>query len=294
MEPSPTAPVDHFTWGPDNVRLHWQEWPVPPGAADRPAILCLPGLTRNVRDFGDPARHLAARFRVVAVSLRGRGESGYARDKLSYVPLTYLKDLGAIIAEAGLDRFVVVGTSLGGLLALMLPLTHRDRMAGLVLNDVGPAMEPDGLARVRAQVRRRGDGWPSWLIAARDLASRQAAIHPGFALDDWLAHAKRLCRVSREGRILFDYDPEIAAPMDLPNNDDTIDLWAALAGVGHLPVLSIRGALSDILSAQTQARMAARHPRLTAVTVPGVGHAPTLNEPAARSAIDAFLALLAA
>jgi pimeloyl-ACP methyl ester carboxylesterase len=282
-------PRDHFSWSADNVRLHWREWPGPPDAASRPALLCVPGLTRNIRDFEPLANHLAGQHRIIAISLRGRGESGYAQDKLSYVPLVYLKDIGTIVADAGLDRFILVGTSLGGLIGLMLPLTHRDAMAGLVLNDLGPTLEPAGLARVREQVRRGGDGWPSWLMAARDIGRRQADIYPGFSLEDWLGHAKRLCRVSREGRIVFDYDPEIAAPMDLPHNDDTMDLWAAFDGVRHLPILSLRGAGSDILSADTQAAMAARHPGLTAVTIPGVGHAPTLFEPDALAAIKGFL-----
>lgn len=285
------GPIDHFTWSADNVRLHWREWPAPAGvAADRPAILCVPGLTRNARDFEPLADRLARQFRVLALSLRGRGESGYARDKLSYVPLIYLQDIGAVLESAGTRHFVLVGTSLGGLLGLMLPLTHRAAMVGLVLNDLGPALEPDGLARVRAQVRRRADGWPTWLMAARDIARRQADIHPDFTLDDWLVHAKQLCRVSREGRIMFDYDPEIAAPMDLPHQDDIVDLWAAFDGLGGLPMLSLRGQRSDILSVATQQRMAARQPQMVAVTVPGVGHAPTLMEPEALAAMDAFLA----
>lgn len=285
-----TPHIDHFTWSADNVRLHWREWPAADSAAGRrPAILCVPGLTRNVRDFEPLARRLSDRFRVLALSLRGRGESGYARDKLSYVPLVYLQDIGAVLAEARVARFVTVGTSLGGLLGLMLPLTHRAAMAGLVLNDLGPELEPAGLARVREQVRRRADGWPSWLMAARDIAGRQADIYPRFTLDDWLEFTKRLCRVSREGRIIFDYDPEIAAPMDLPHNDDALDLWAAFDGLHDTPMLSLRGARSDILSAATQQRMAARHPGLVAVTVADVGHAPTLLEPDAMAAIDAFV-----
>ncbi len=282
-------PVDHFTWSADSVRLHWREWPGPADANARPAIICIPGLTRNVRDFEALASRLSARFRVIAVSLRGRGESGYAPDKLSYVPLVYLKDMGAVLADARCTRFIVLGTSLGGLLGLLLPLTHADAIAGLVLNDLGPDLEADGLARVRAQVVKRGDGWASWLIAARDLARRQDHIYPRFSLDDWLAHTKRLCRISRGGRIVFDYDPEIAAPMTLPNSDGGVDLWTALDAYHGKPVLSLRGETSDILTAATQQRMAARLPGLLAVTIASVGHAPTLEEPEALAALEGFL-----
>lgn len=279
---------DHYSWSHDNVRLHWRNWPGPADAASRPALLCIPGLTRNMRDFEALARHFSRRFRLVTLSLRGRGESGYAADKLSYVPLAYLQDLDAVIADAGLERFAVIGTSLGGLLGMMLPMTQAGRLAGLVLNDVGPDLEEEGLARVRQQVLRRGDGWPSWLLAARDLAARQGAIHPRFTLGDWLAHAKRLCRVSPEGRIIFDYDPEIAAPFALPNNDRAVDLWKLLESWAGKPVLNLRGATSDIFSAAAQQAMAARLPQLTAITVPDVGHAPTLAEPAAAAALEAF------
>jgi pimeloyl-ACP methyl ester carboxylesterase len=277
--------TDRYHWTTDNVRLHFRDFPGDPA---RPALLCLPGLTRNARDFEAFAAAWSPRFRVVTPSFRGRGDSGYARDPLTYVPLTYLQDLGRLIEEAGLERFIVVGTSLGGLMGLLLDVTQRRRIAGLVLNDLGPDMEEAGLARVRAQVGRGGN-WPTWLHAARDIARRQADIYPGWPLEKWLAHAKRLCRLTREGRIIWDYDPEIAAPFALPNPDATLDLWLALDNFRDRPVLSIRGERSDILTAATQARMAERLPGLTAVTVPRVGHAPTLEEPAAADALASFL-----
>ncbi len=279
--------TDHYLWTSDNVRLHYRDFQG--GTAETPALLCLPGLTRNARDFESLAERLSPRFRVVTPSLRGRGDSGYARDPLSYVPLTYLQDLGRLLDHAQLARVIIIGTSLGGLMGLLLDGTQRSRIAGLVLNDLGPTMEEEGLARVRAQVGRGGN-WPTWLTAARDIARRQADIYPGWKLEQWLAHAKRLCRVSREGRIVWDYDPEIAAPFNLPNGESRLDLWSAFDGYRGRPILSIRGELSDILTARTQASMAARMPGVVAATVPRVGHAPTLDEPAARDAIEAYLA----
>jgi pimeloyl-ACP methyl ester carboxylesterase len=279
--------TDHYLWTSDNVRLHYRDFAG--GREGQPAILCLPGLTRNAHDFEALASRLAPRVRVVTPSFRGRGDSGYARDPLTYVPLSYLQDLGRILDTAGLSSVVIIGTSLGGLMGLLLDGTQRSRIAGLVLNDLGPDMEAAGLARVRTQVGRGGN-WPTWLTAARDIARRQADIYPGWSLEQWLAHAKRLCRVSREGRIVWDYDPEIAAPFALPNGDSQLDLWLALDGYRGRPVLSVRGERSDILSAATQARMADRLPGLVAVTVPRVGHAPTLDEPEAVDAIDRFLA----
>ncbi|TPE60130.1 alpha/beta hydrolase [Sandaracinobacter neustonicus] len=283
MEPAFT---DQYLWTSDNVRLHYRDYAG--GAGGRPALLCLPGLTRNARDFEAFAGRYAPRFRVITPSFRGRGDSGYARDPLTYVPLTYLQDMGRLLDAAMVDKVVIVGTSLGGLIGLLLDVTQRQRIAGLALNDVGPDMNPEGLARIRIGLGKGGN-WPSWLTAARDIARRQADLYPHWGLDQWLAHAKRLCRVSRAGPIMWDYDPEIAAPLNLPHGDQQLDLWLALDSYRDRPLLSVRGALSDILAADTQAKMAARMPMLSAVTVPGVGHAPTLEEPEAVAALDDFL-----
>ncbi len=273
-------------WSRDGLRLHYRDMP---GPADRPVLLCLPGLTRNSADFESLARRLAGQWRVVAVDLRGRGESAWPRDSLTYVPLTYLLDLGLLIEAAGIKRFVVLGTSLGGALALQLTTGHRAAMAGVILNDFGPFVEPGGLARLRANVGRAGN-WPTWIHAARDLAQRNAASYPDWQLADWLGFAKRLCRLSAAGRIVFDYDPRIAEPFRLPHGDAGSDLWAAFGALAGLPVLSLRGALSDVLSPATQAAMQARLPQMRMVEVPGVGHAPSLDEPVAVAAIDALLA----
>lgn len=273
-------------WSRDGLRLHYREMA---GPADRPVLLCLPGLTRNSADFEGLARRLAGQWRVVAVDLRGRGESAWPRDSLTYVPLTYLLDLGLLIDAAGIKRFVALGTSLGGALALQLTTGHRQAMAGVILNDFGPHVEPAGLARLRANVGRVGN-WLTWIHAARDLAQRNAASHPDWQLADWLAFAKRLCRLSAAGRIVFDYDPRIAEPFRLPHGDAGSDLWAAFDSLAGLPVLSLRGALSDVLSPATQAAMQARLPQMRVVEVPRVGHAPSLDEPVAVAAIDALLA----
>ena len=277
--------IDGWYWSRDGLRLHYRDYRSP---AVRPALICLPGLTRNAADFDALARRLAGQWRVVTPDLRGRGESAWPRDTLSYVTLTYLLDLRLLIEAAGIDRFVVLGSSLGGALALRMTTGHRLAMAGVILNDFGPAVEPAGLARLRANVGRGGN-WPTWIHAARDLAIRNAAVYPDWQLGDWLGFAKRLCRVSASGRIIFDYDPRIAEPFRLPNADAGSDLWAAFESLAGLPVLSLRGTLSDLLTPATQSEMAARLPGLRIVDVPSVGHAPSLAEPEAIAAIDALL-----
>jgi len=277
--------TDEYFWSRDGLRLHYRDFD---GPSDRPTILCLPGLTRNVRDFDGLTSRLAGHWRVVAVSLRGRGESGYAKDPLSYVPLTYLQDLEVLIDELGLTRLVAIGTSLGGLLTMLLSATHRGLLAGAVLNDVGPAIESAGIERIKAYVGKGGN-WPTWMHAARDIAAVNATVYPGYGDSDWLRMAKQLCRITNAGRIVWDYDARIAEPFRLPGNDAGVDLWPALDSLAGTPVLSLRGQFSDVFARATQAEMARRVPGLVAVEVPHVGHAPTLDEPAAVQAIDAFL-----
>jgi len=278
--------ADCWYWSLDGLRLHFRDYA---GNADRPAILCLPGLTRNARDFDRLAERLSPEWRVLAADLRGRGDSAYAKDSLTYVPLTYVQDIGALLDAAQIEKVIVIGTSLGGLLAMLLPTMQPGRIVAAVINDIGPVIEDAGLARVRAAVGHGGP-WPTWVHAARDLATRNPGIYPKWDLEDWLVFAHRVARVASSGRISLDYDPHIADPMRLPVADTGNDVWAVLDALADIPILSLRGALSDIFSAATQKAMAARLPRLKAVSIAHVGHAPTLDETASTKAIDAFLA----
>jgi pimeloyl-ACP methyl ester carboxylesterase len=277
--------TDGYWWSKDGIRLHYRDYPGDPA---KPPILCIPGLTRNPRDFEALATDLAGEWRVICVSLRGRGESGYARDPMSYVPLVYLQDLEALFETLALSRFVAVGTSLGGILTMLLAATGGDRIAGAVLNDIGPVLEGGGLARIRAYVGRNSS-FPTWLHAARAIAETNGAAFPNYEIGDWLAMAKRLCRLTASGRVVFDYDMNIAEPMRVPT-EGMLDMWSAFAGLGGAPLLVARGGLSDLLSAKTAAEMVARHGRAELVTVPDVGHTPTLNEPEVRAAIGRLLA----
>ena len=280
------AATDRYFRTGDDVRLHYRDFPG--GREGQPVILCLPGLTRNARDFEALAGRLAPRFRVLAVSFRGRGESAAAADPLSYVPQTYVQDLGQLLADAGIGRVVVIGTSLGGLVGVLLAMANQPEVAGLVLNDVGPVLGEAGLARIRSAIGR-GDNWPSWLVAAREIARLQGAVYPEWTLESWLTHAKRLCRIAADGRIVWDYDPEILAPFKEAEAAGPLDFWPAFEAIAGRPMLSIRGQLSDILSAETQAEMAARLPGLQLATAAAVGHAPTLDEAEALQAIEHFL-----
>ncbi len=285
-----TAWRDHYWWSNDGVRLHARVYDPPVDAdSNRPPLLCIPGLTRNARDFDMLAPHLAQHSRVYALNLRGRGDSGYAKDAMSYVPLTYVQDVVALLASEGIDRFASVGTSLGGLVTMLLAATQHGRVAAAVLNDVGPELNPAGLDRIKAYVGQ-ASSYPTWVHAARAIGMANAAVYPGWGLDEWLVMAKRTHRLTREGRIVPDYDSNIAQPLRLPGGEAGVDLWPAFDALRGVPTLVLRGELSDILSAEAANKMVARLPEVRLVTIPASGHAPTLDEPQAVAAIDRLLA----
>lgn len=277
---------DGYWWSPDGLRLHYRDYP---GRTDRPPLICIPGLTRNARDYEGLAERLAGDWRVIAVDLRGRGESAYAKDPMSYVPLTYLQDLEALVAELRLDRFVAIGTSLGGILTMLMASTHPERIAGALLNDVGPEIDPAGLGRIRGYVGK-SSWYPTWMHAARAVAEANAHVYPHWTITDWLAMAKRLYRLNSAGRIVLDYDMKIAEPFRLPGNEAGPDMWRAFDALAGKPLLIVRGGTSDILPAPVADRMHAQVAGSELVTIPDTGHTPTLTEPEATAAIDRLLA----
>ncbi len=279
---------DGYWWSPDGLRLHYRDYAG--GSDGRPLLLCLPGLTRNARDFEPLADRLAGEWRLICPDLRGRGESAQAKDPMSYVPLTYLQDISRLLADLAITRFVVVGTSLGGIIAMLIAATQRAWLAGAVLNDIGPTVEEAGLARIRAYVGS-GGAQPSWVHAARALEDINRDVYPAYGLEQWLAMAKRLYRLNNAGRIVPDYDMRIAEPLRAAGSEAAVDMWPVMAGFRDIPTLILRGERSDILSASTADRMAGEiGASAELVTVAGVGHAPLLDEPDAVAGIDRLLA----
>lgn len=269
----------------DGLKLHYRDYP---GRDDRPVVLCLPGLTRNARDFENLAPRLAGDWRVISPEMRGRGDSAYAKDSSTYNPFQYVDDVNHLLEEAGIGRYVAIGTSLGGLMTMIMAMNVPERIAGAVLNDIGPVIETEGLARIGGYVGQ-GRSFPTWMHAARAIEEAQGIAYPGYGIDDWLALAKRLMVLSSNGRIVFDYDMKIAEPFTRTNSAPAPDLWPGIENLAGKPVLLLRGALSDVLSAATLDRMRAALPGCEAVTLADVGHAPTLDEPEAVAAIERLL-----
>jgi pimeloyl-ACP methyl ester carboxylesterase len=269
----------------DGLTLHYRDYAGPERGIP---VLCLPGLTRNARDFEGLAARLSPRWRVICPDMRGRGDSAYAKNSATYTPVQYVADVNALLEQAGITRFVAVGTSLGGLMTMILAMVEPKRIAAAVLNDVGPVIEPEGLARIRDYVGQ-GSTFPTWMHAARALEEGQGEAFPDYQLGDWLAMAKRLMVLNSNGRIVYDYDMKIAEPFEKPGGEAGVDMWPGLEALAGRPVLFLRGELSDILSTATLEEMARRLPQARAVTVPRVGHAPSLDEPEAAEAIEHLL-----
>lgn len=270
----------------DGLSLFVRDW----GDADdrRTPLLCLPGLTRNSQDFSTLAGRLAPR-RVICPDMRGRGRSGYAKDWRTYDPSTYLDDIRQLLAACGLHRVIVVGVSLGGLLGMAIAAAYPTVLAGLIINDVGPHVGAEGTSRILDYISRDRPQ-PDWPSAVAHL--RAALPNLRMADDDeWLTFTKATYREGDDGKLHFDWDINLARPIAEPL-EPVPDLWPLWRAVRNLPVLAIRGATSDILSARTFARMQAEKPDMIPLTVPGTGHCPTLNEPPVRKAIDDFLSTL--
>ncbi len=276
------------TWtSADGLTLHYRDYAGNNAAG--PVILCLPGLTRNARDFEPLAAAFAGQWRVIACDFRGRGDSDYARDTSTYVPVTYVADTMALVEQLGLDRVVTVGTSLGGIVSVLLANALPQHIAGMVINDIGPVIEAKGLARIRDYVGQ-GRSFPTWMHAARYLQETMGAAFPDYQITQWLRQAKRMMALGNSGRVVLDYDMRIAepfsaAPVDAPEGD----LWPVFRALPAVPRLVLRGALSDILSAATLKAMERKISGLQTLTVARTGHAPTLDEPEAQAAIARLL-----
>lgn len=263
-------------------------------ADDALPVVCLPGLTRNARDFTALAEALAApgggaARRVIIVESRGRGRSGRAAADTYTVPQE-MDDLLTAFGEWDIETAQFVGTSRGGLLTMFLALHAPERIDRAVLNDIGPTLERAGLARIGAGVGARMDH-ASHEALADYLSQSQGSQFPRMARENWVRFAKQLASPNADGGVTFDYDPGLAEGLrGYDVTQATPDFWPGFEALADKPVLVIRGAHSDLLSAATVEAMRRRHPRLEALIVPDEGHAPLLWDRPSIEAIKSFLA----
>lgn len=275
---------------PGGLQLYARRYPRRPGGTvteDRVPVVCIPGLTRNCRDFESLAVHLSATCEVLTPDLRGRGRSDHDPDWRNYRLDVYVADIMAWLDYLQLSRVVIVGTSLGGLVGMFVGAQYRARLAGLVMNDIGPQFSPVGMMRIASSVGTAAVV-SRWEQAEADTRSGYAHVMPDFTSEEWQNFTRQIYHEEAPGRIVRDMDPLLGKALR-DTSMPVPDFWGAFAALEGLPLLVLRGELSDLLDDATLERMRATLPQLQRVTIPRRGHTPTLDEPESRRAIDEFL-----
>ena len=274
----------------DGLSLFARDYPGADGPAKLP-VIAIHGLTRNSADF-DAIAPLIARGgrRVMALDVRGRGRSDRATDPLTYQPPVYAKDVLGLLEAAGIERAVFLGTSMGGLITMAITALKSRVVAAAILNDIGPQVSPEGLARIAAYSGQPVDT-PTWAAAAAHVKSINAVALPHYTDADWDAFARRTFRDGTEGAPVLDYDPDIAVPIRAAGAKALApNLWPFFRRLARKrPTLLIRGGTSDLLSAEIAAKMKKAAPDMRYAEIPDIGHAPMLDEPESKAAIFEFL-----
>ncbi|MDQ3074236.1 MAG: alpha/beta hydrolase [Pseudomonadota bacterium] len=277
--------ADRYWTSADGIKLHYRDYA---GPHERPPILCIPGLTRNARDFEPVADRYAGPWRVIAINLRGRGGSGSDPDPANYQPKTYVADVMKLLDQLGIADAVFFGTSLGGLCTMLLAASDPERIAGALLNDIGPVIDQAGIDRIGSYVGQ-DKRYASWDEAAGDARERHGATFARWGPGEWERYVRRICR-EEKGEVRFDYDMKIADNFQRAAGSPQIDARPFYKALDGRPVTILRGEHSDLLSAETAAAMVAALDDAELVTVPHVGHTPNLEEPESHAAIDRLLA----
>lgn len=277
---------DRYYNSADGLRLHYRDYAG--GHHDQAPILCLPGLTRNARDFEAVADHFAGDWRVLALDFRGRGLSAADPDPGRYMPAVYARDVLKLLDQLGIADAVFVGTSLGGLVTMLIAAMEEERIAGALLNDIGPEVSPEGIERIRTYVGKSAS-FASFAEAGAAMAGRAADVYPHWGTAEWERFARR-CFREEGASVVLDYDMAIAQPFAQANEATQPNLWPLLDNLTGKPVAVLRGGLSDLFSATVADRMiAALGDSAELVTIANVGHAPSFDEPESIAAVARLL-----
>ncbi|WP_457092011.1 alpha/beta fold hydrolase [Microvirga sp. P5_D2] len=269
---------DLFVPASDGLRLYARDYG--PSDSKTLPVVCLPGLARNAQDFHALAEALSTDAahprRVLSLDYRGRGRSEWDSDWRKYDIGIEVNDTLQVLAAAGIGRAVFIGTSRGGLITMALSATRPDLLAGAVLNDVGPVIEPKGLTRIRSYVGKLP--LPATIQEGGELLKALSGSQfPGYTQEQWEDMARGTWH-EQDGRLVLSYDANLMKPLEALDLEMPMpDLWPLFEGLKPLPVLVIRGEHSDLLTTETLVQMQERHPRLKTLTVPGQGHAPALT-----------------
>ena len=291
---------EHQNHSHDGLALYYREY----GIGEQ-VIICLPGLTRNCRDYEGLASHLSRRWRVITPDLRGRGKSQRDPNWKQYLPPTYARDMWTLLDHLGIEQVSIVGTSLGGLMAMIMADQQPQRLRAVVMNDVGPHVPPEAIARLLQYVGRTPPQ-PDWGSAIAMTRQNYGLAYPDADDAFWEAQVRNAWSQREDGSVAPDHDPKIGDALRHAGKAAGLMRFVQKIGIRRvrginldpwdnfkamsMPTLLLRGELSDILLPETVARMQAIKPDLEVVTIPGRGHTPTLDEPESRAAIDRFLA----
>ncbi|OJF94438.1 alpha/beta fold hydrolase [Pararhizobium antarcticum] len=284
MRNDETGFTEHYIQSADGLTLYMREYGKELSrTSDLLPVFCLPGLSRNSRDFHSLALALSSDDtpehpprRVICLDYRGRGQSDWDSDKSRYQLPIEAGDVLAVCATLEIERAIFIGTSRGGLILHLLSAMKPYILAAVILNDIGPVVEMEGLLHIRTYLAA-APALPSFAAASERLKTVHAAAFPALTDADWLDMAKALYR-ERDGQFVPDFDPALVEPLNaLDENNPVPDLWALFDGLKTIPAMVIRGEHSNILSRATFEEMQRRHPTMTGVTAPGQGHAPILH-----------------
>jgi len=288
----------------DGLELYYREY----GDGDR-AVVCLHGLSRNCKDFHDLALHLSRAYRVICPDLRGRGRSQYDPKGKSYNMVAYTQDVQRLLDVAGLDKPVLVGTSLGGFISLTMAYLAPGQLRAIVLNDAGPEVDPAGIKRILGYSSKPARPPRNWEEAANLVKTNYEVGLLGVPDTFWKKYTHLTYRENDDGVPVAEVDPKVLSSLKTANTVGKIlkslnavglvkkvrgipvDAWESFRAVS-MPCLVLRGETSDILAAETVAKMRDIKPDLAVATIPNRGHAPLLDEPESLAAIDTFLASL--
>ncbi|MAZ02267.1 MAG: alpha/beta hydrolase [Sneathiella sp.] len=271
----------------DGLNLYYREY----GSNEEACpLLCLSGLTRNSADFHSFAERYSKNRKVYSLDYRGRGKSDRDPDYKNYNPQVYLGDIHSFLTSVGIDRALFVGTSLGGLMTMVMAGFAKNFVAGAILNDVGPEVDKLGGARILGYVGK-DVRYASLEEAAKKQKEQYVGAYPDLSDEDWLGQANTTFTYDEAAEnYCLNYDLNLSKALaEQLNSDEPVDLWPFFKALGDIPTLAIRGALSDVLSDTVFMRMKSENPNMETVVLKNRGHVPLLNEPELLPVLDKFI-----
>lgn len=281
---------EHFIAAQDGIKTYVLEL-IPDGEITGDPIFCIHGLTRNHKDFEPIFDFLLGLGRkVYAIDVRGRGLSDYDSNPLNYHPGTYVGDVANIMSVLAIEKAVFIGTSMGGIISMILAAFMPDKVAGIILNDVGPEVNEAGIARIRNYVGNSApvDNWDDAIKGIKAIAQSEYPLQKDNE-QFWQDFAKRICK-EENGKIILAYDPEIKQNLQpAKEGEPAPNLWAQFEMIKNIPIGLISGEISDIMTSDIIEKMKNISPSLKVALIDNVGHAPILNEEKALKIIEEIL-----